>query len=131
VNILDENITRDQADLLRAWGVACRSLARDCGKAGLGDEDIIPFLLTLKRPCFLTRDEDFFQRHLLHARYCLAWFNVATDETAFFIRRFLRHPLFRTQEQRLGKVIRVHASGLEYWARGAARLTAVDWSELD
>ena len=41
--------------------------------------------------------------------------DVAFDEAAEFIRRFLRHTALRTQAQRMGSVVRVHHSGVGYW----------------
>jgi hypothetical protein len=127
VNVLDENVTRDQADLLRQWGIRFRSLSRDFRRQGMPDDNVLPFLLRLKQPTLLTRDGDFFERRLLHARYCLAWFEVDASQTAFLIRRFLRHPLFRTNAQRLGKVICIAPRGIEYWSKSAVRLTRVGW----
>jgi predicted nuclease of predicted toxin-antitoxin system len=76
VNVLDENITRDQADLLRGWGIRFRSISRDLANQGIGDDDIVPLLLRLKKPTLLTRDSDFFDRTLVHAAYALVWFDV-------------------------------------------------------
>ena len=131
MNILDENVPRDQADLLQQWGFRFRSIARDLGYQGIGDDDIRPLLLRLKRPTLLSRDSDFFLRDLVHARYCLTWFDVTVDETAFFIRRFLRHPRFRSSAQRLGKVVRVHSLNIQYWTRNAEKLIEVPWGSLD
>jgi hypothetical protein len=39
VNVLDENIPRDQADLLRQWGVRFRSNSRELGYQGIDDEN--------------------------------------------------------------------------------------------
>jgi hypothetical protein len=128
VNILDENVTRDQADLLTQWGIRFRSLSRDFGRQGIQDDNILPFLLRLKQPTLLTRDEDFFERRFLHARYCLAWFDMDAGQTAFFIRRFLSHPEFRTSAQRLGKVICIAPRGIEYWSKRADRRTHIKWS---
>ena len=127
MNILDENIPRDQADLLNFWGIRCRSLSRDLASQGIADDDILPLLLRLKNPTLLTRDEDFFQRHLVHAGYCLVYFQVGVAETAFFIRRFLRHPDFQTSQQRLGKIIRVHPAGIAFWERKSSRAVEVSW----
>src|SRR5207248_8531645 len=55
------------------------------------------------------------------------WLHVESEETAFFIRRFLRHPQFRTSAQRLGKVIRVQLRYLGFWTIGAERLVKLDW----
>jgi hypothetical protein len=117
VNVLDENITRDQADLLSRWGVRFRSISRDIGVQGLSDENIVPLLLRLKKPTLLTRDSDFFERSLAHSRYALVWMDVDRNETAFFVRRFLRDTRFRKASQRMGKVIRVHQHGIEFWSR--------------
>ena len=73
MNVLDENVTRDQADLLRQWGMRFRSISRDYLCQGMQDDDVVPFLLRLKRPTLLTRDGDFFERRLVHPRYCLVW----------------------------------------------------------
>jgi predicted nuclease of predicted toxin-antitoxin system len=126
VNVLDENITRDQADLLQKWGVRCRSISRDLGAQGISDENIIPLLLRLKKPTLLTRDLDFFDQRLVHSSYALVWFDVDRAETAFFVRRFLRDPRFCKSSQRLGKVIHVNAGGIEYWSK-AKKLIRLVW----
>ncbi len=128
MNLLDENVTRDQADLLTQWGIRFRSISRDLGCQGIQDDNIIPFLLRLKHPTFLTRDEDFFERRLLHSRYALVWFDVDAGQTAFFIRRFLSHPSFRTSAQRLGRIISVRPQGMAYWAKDSVELIPVQWA---
>ena len=90
-------------------------------------EEIIPLLHTLRRPTFLTRDGDFYDPQLRHPGYCLAYFDVALAEAAEYIRRFLRHPSFRTQSQRMGKVIRVSPRGLSYWRVGEVRDRNIEW----
>jgi len=49
------------------------------------------------------------------------------DEAAAFIRRFLRHAAFRTQAQRMGKVVRVHHSGVSYWQVNVKKARALSW----
>jgi hypothetical protein len=93
----------------------------------MDDDNIVPLLLRLQHPTLLTRDGDFFDRRLVHARYGLAWFQVEEGETAFYIRRFLAHPLFRTNRQRLGKVMRIHPRGIDFWAKNATELASVQW----
>jgi predicted nuclease of predicted toxin-antitoxin system len=127
VNVLDENIPRDQADLLRQWGVRFRTISHDLGYQGITDENIVPLLLRLKKPTLLTRDEDFWDRHLAHPRYAIVWIDVEVEETAFWIKRLLVHPLFRTTAQRLGKIVRVRPSGIEYWTKNAAVPSHLDW----
>jgi hypothetical protein len=48
------------------------------------DDEVIPFLLTLRHPTFFTLDWDYFERGLCHARCCLAYLDVGRDETAVF-----------------------------------------------
>ena len=127
MNVLDENVPRDQADLLRQWGVRFRSISRELGYQGIDDEDIRPLLLRLKKPTLLTRDEDFFRREFAHARYGLVWFDVAVEETAFFIRRFLNHPRFRANAQRLGCVVHVQPGHITYWTKNAEKLAEAAW----
>ena len=50
-----------------------------------------------------------------HARYSVVCLAVGQYEVAHLIRRFLRHPQFATQAQRLGHVIRVMDTGLVAW----------------
>jgi hypothetical protein len=91
------------------------------------DDNIVAFLLRLKQPTLLPRGADFFERRLLHPKYCLVWLEVDADQAAFFIRRFLSHPRFRTTAQRLGKVICVAPRGIEYWSMGLDRPTFLHW----
>ncbi len=127
MNVLDENVTRDQADLLQQWGIRFRSISRDFRCKGMQDDNIVPFFLRLKQPTLLTRDRDFFEHRLVHARYCLAWFDVDAGQTAFFIRRFLLHPRFRSSAQRLGKVICIAPRGIEYWLKNVHKPVRVRW----
>jgi len=53
------------------------------------DEEIMPFLLTLRRPTLYTRDLGFYSRALCHAQYSLVILAVGQYETAYFLRRLL------------------------------------------
>jgi len=55
------------------------------------------------------------------------YLDVAFDEIADFIRRFLRHAAFRTQAQRMGKVVRVYHSGVSYWQANVSKAHALSW----
>ena len=126
MNVLDENITRDQAEILELWGIRCQSLSRDLAAQGIADDNVIPLLLRLKRPTFLTRDADFYEGDLAHRNYALVWLDVDRSETAYFVRRFLKDKRFKMKSQRLGKVFRVHHNGVEYWAKGR-KFGEVQW----
>lgn len=116
MNVLDENIIIPERERLREWKIHFRSIGVETGRLGMKDrEDIIPLLHTLQRPTFFTRDHGFYHPALRHAGYCLVYLEVGADETAEYIRRFLRHRAFRSRAQRMGKVIRLHQTGISYW----------------
>src|SRR5437773_8821 len=57
VNVLDENILESQRQLLRGWRISVRQIGHELGRKGMQDQDeVIPFLLTLRRPTLFTRD---------------------------------------------------------------------------
>ena len=125
--LLDEQVREDQRGLLSGWGIHFRQIGREIAASGTQDADIIPWLHSLKRSTFFTHDRWFFQRRLCHTAYCLIWLDVKDIEAAGFIRRFLRHPEFLTHKDRLGRVIRLHHEGIEFWVRATSRSTKVAW----
>lgn len=128
MNVLDENIFEHHRQQLEAWNIHVRQVSVDIGRLGMDDlEEIIPLLHTLHRPTFFTRDKDFYHRWLHHPGYCLVYLDVAPDEAARFIRRFLRHRLFRTKTQRMGKVVRVHQGGVTIWQAGMGEEKEIAW----
>lgn len=127
MNILDENILIEERQRLHHWRVAVRHISYDLGRAGIQDDEIIPFLHQLRRPTFFTRDWDFYERHLCHARYCLVYLNVEKDEVASFVRRRLRHPQFNTEAKRMGTIIRCAHSGISYWRLRSQLEMRIGW----
>lgn len=116
MNVLDENIIIPERERLREWKVHFRSIGVEVGRLGMKDrEGIIPLLHTLLRPTLFTRDHGFYRPPLRHAGYCLVYLEVGADETAEYIRRFLRQRAFRSRAQRMGKVIRLRQTGISYW----------------
>ena len=111
--VLDENIPEDQRQLLRSWRVRVHQIGDEVGRKGMKDDQIIPLLLKLAAPTFITRDFDFWDSELCHDRYCLVELDLNPDETATFIRRVLRHRLSNTKAKRLGHVIRLDHLGME------------------
>src|SRR5688572_7222203 len=75
--VLDEQMRQDQRRILADWHIAFRQIGREVATAGFKDGQIIPFLLTLKRPTFFTHDQGFFKFRLCHPRYSLVWLNVS------------------------------------------------------
>ena len=127
MNILDENIRQDQGGLLQSWGIPTRQIGVDAGRKGMKDDEIIPFLHQLRDTTFFTRDLDFYNRNLCHARYCLVCLAVEKDEVAVFVRRFLRHPEFDTQAKRMSTVIRISRKGLWGWHLHTEKEMQLDW----
>lgn len=128
MNILDENIPANQRQILERWGVPVRQVGLNVGRPAMQDDEIISLLLEQRRPTFFTRDDDFHDRRLCHAKYCLAYLAVDKHEVATFVRRLLRHPACSTQARRMGSVIRVSSAGLSIWRLRASRKLVLAWA---
>jgi len=116
MNVLDENIIDSQRQQLLARGIRVKQIGYEIGRKSMKDRNgIIPLLHQQRRPTFFTRDADFYDPKLRHAGYCLVYLDVHENEAAEYIHRLLRHPTFRTQAQRMGKVIRVRPGRLNVW----------------
>ncbi len=127
MNILDENIPKNQRLSLERWGLRVKQVGVNVGRRGMQDDEIIPFLQRQRRSTFFTRDEGFFHRHLCHPRYCLVYLAVDKYETALFIRRLLKQEAFDTQAKRMGAVIRASSAGMSFWRLHAEREQQLDW----
>ncbi|HKQ38405.1 MAG TPA: hypothetical protein VJ063_10030 [Verrucomicrobiae bacterium] len=127
MNVLDEQVRTDQRNLLKKWRIHVRQIGKDIAPAGIQDELIIPFLLTLKRPTLFTEDQGFFNRTLVHRAYALIWLDVGDIEVAEYIRRFLRHRRFNTHSKRLGAVARVRHGAVHFWQYPIPRLQKEKW----
>ena len=125
--VLDENIRHDQGNQLRKWRIPFRLLIRDLARPGIQDPDVIPLLHNRKHSTLFTHDQDYFQRKWVHPAYCLVWLDVFDGDAALFIRRFLRNPAFNTHAKRMGKVVRVHSGGAQYWQFGENTLQSAKW----
>ena len=127
MNVLDENIPASQRQLLENWHLRPRQIGVNLGRRGWQDEDIIVFLQKLRRPTFFTRDADFYDRQLVHAKYALVFLAVERHEVAHFVRRLLRHPVLRTQAKRMGAVVRASSAGLSIWRLHEPMEMHLDW----
>ncbi|SRR5258705_9541860 len=127
MNILDENIPKPQRELLEGRRISVRQVGVNIGRKGLLDEEIIPLLHSLRQPTFFTRDSDFYERRFCHRKYCLVYMSVEKSEAALFVRRFLRHPDFKTRANRMGKVIRASRVGISFWRLHQTLEQHVDW----
>jgi hypothetical protein len=129
MNVLDENILESQRQLLLKWRVSFRQVGYEVGRKGMTDDEIIPFLLSLRQPTFFTIDRHFYRRNLCHARYGLVYLDVGQSEAAIFVRRLLHHREFDAHAKRMGTVIRASHTGLAVWRLHAEREDHFDWAD--
>ncbi len=127
MNVLDENIIDSQRRLLTNWRVSVRQIGYEVGRKGVKDQEIVPLLHQLDQPTFFTRDDDFYERKLCHAGYCLVLLDVRKEEVAFFVRRIIQQPLFNTKAKRMGKVIRASHVGLSFWRLHGEKEEQLSW----
>lgn len=94
------------------------------------DERVPALLRELTQPTFVTIDMGFWDRGLVHSRYCVLCFPLRNDEQErlpAFLRRLFNLPGFRTKAERMGKVARVSESHVEFWQAGDAYLHILAW----
>ena len=125
--ILDEHVPPSQRHLLRSWHIAVRQIGYDIGRKGMQDDEIIPFLRSLRRPTFFSLDFDFYKRDLCHPRYCLVYLSAKQYEAATFVRRLLHHPQFDTQLSRMGMVVRLSHADISIWRLQAQEPVTLKW----
>jgi hypothetical protein len=129
LNIFDENIIASQRAQLRKWRIRFNQIGTEIGRRGMRDlTEIVPLLHSLRRSTFFTHDLGFFDPLLCHRGYSLVCLDIKANESAIYIRRFLRHRGFRAENQRLGKVILARQRNLSFWEIGEQRLQRTSWS---
>ena len=106
MNVLDENVVESQRQLLRTWRIRARQIGHDIGRAGMQDEQIIPFLRRARPVTFFTRDLGFFDAKNLSRDYCIVCLAIGQHEAAVFVRSILRHATLNTEAKRMGKIVR-------------------------
>ena len=84
-------------------------------------DDGVPMLLQqANEPTFVTVNvDDFWLKINAHRRYCVVAVVLPQEQSRQIpglLRRLLRLAEFRTKAQRMGKVIRVRSSAIEYYA---------------
>ena len=128
MNILDENIIASQRAQLRKWRIRFNHIGTEIGRRGMKDlTEIVPLLHSLRRSTFFTHDLGFFDPLLCHKGYSLVCLDIKANESAIYIRRFLRHRGFRAEKQRLGKVILARQRNLSFWEIGNQELQRLGW----
>jgi hypothetical protein len=127
--IADENISEEEIWRLREAGIPVRLIA-DVAAKSITDENVFPVLHSLKQPTFFSKDKDFWKHRLVHADYCLVCLDIPEHEgkVAAYMRRFLAQPDFNTKNKRMGKVVRVHVRGMEFYVKHMRKPHPVAWS---
>lgn len=119
MNLLDYNITADQVELLVKARVHFRRIGFDVGRPEWDDQqELLRYLHRMRRITLFTRDLGFFRSEFCHPNYCIAVINFPAREAASAIRRFLRHPEFKTKALRCGKVVRLSPRVITWWQVG-------------
>lgn len=95
-------------------------------------DEAIPMLLrAARRPTFVTINvADFWQRVAPEARFCIVCVAVPHTralEVSILVRRLFAFTLFRTQNQRLGKMIRVSQRQVQYYTTADRTIQRLDW----
>lgn len=125
--LLDENIVEEQRAELRAWRSSIRQIGREIERKGHNDYEIISVLQRFRDVTFLTSDRDYYKPNLLHKKYCLVWFDVDQKLFSIYARMFLSHKYFKVRRNRIGKIIRVHLSGMNVITGKNAAKQFVPW----
>ena len=123
--LLDENITKDQRELLKKWRFRVKQVGIDFENKGIKDEQIITLLQQIKGVLFITRDIDFFKKEFCHINYCIVFLDVEKNEVAYYIRKFLTHPSFNNNYKRLGKIIKLNQTYIQYYVLKSEKLFTI------
>jgi hypothetical protein len=95
------------------------------------DDAITTLLQTTTRPTFVTINvDDFWLKAPTHKHYaiiCVDLPDVQVFELATWLRRCLRMPEFKAKTARMGKVIRLRPSRIEYYAADK-RIHTLAWN---
>lgn len=115
--ILDEQLNHDRAGKpLLSWITAKRLEDLHPGEV-IKDARIPQLLCEPKQPTFVTIDEGFWNRNLRHPKYCLLYFALRDDQQGQLpnlLRRLFRLKEFKTKSARMGKVVKVSSTSVEY-----------------
>lgn len=126
--ILDHNIIKEQAELLKRQRIHFQRIGVEIGLPSWDDQqEILRHLHNARQSTFFTRDKDFFLYRLCHSNYCLAFIDAPEDETAVFVRKFLRHSNFKTKAKRCGKVVRLSPRVVTWWEVGKPQRQSLIW----
>jgi hypothetical protein len=133
--LLDENVHQESlmASIAAWYRGQVRSITTLRPNTLIKDEAIPALLRSVRQPTFVTTNvTDFWRRIPAYAYYsvvCVAIPNERLHELSPLLQRLLRLPEFNTKARRMGKVIRVSPSQLQYYEQpGEAIIDVRTWS---
>ena len=122
-NILDANIDAPEAEQLRR-----RLKAKKIGlrflPAHASDEQIIGLSRSIyQRYVYITTQDckDFYVPRRCDKQYCIICLDVPDELVAITVRKIYRHPQFNTAAKRMGKVIKVTSTQINYFEVGESK----------
>lgn len=130
--VLDENIDRSRLiDQISLWYPGQVVSINTLRPRTLVKDDAIPMLLRLaQQPTFLTINvDDFWLKAEAKPNYCIVALPIRQEEflsTNDWLRRCLRMPEFSSKANRMGKVILLRPSHVEYYERDR-KIFRLDW----
>jgi hypothetical protein len=133
--LLDENVHQQSivASIAAWYRGQVRSLTTLRPNTVIKDEEIPTVLRRVRQPTFVTTNvADFWRRVPAHSQYiivCVALPSERLHELPPLLRQLLQLPEFNTKAKRMGKVIRVSPSQLQYYERLGNHITHIHtWS---
>jgi len=121
--VLDEQLALDQVLLpIRKWASIKRIDELRSGEV-IKDDRVASILQRIRHSTFLTIDGGFWKSHYCHHQYCIFYFSLRDDQQKQLpelLRKVCQLNEFKTKRARMGKVVKITKSKIEYWERGLA-----------
>ncbi len=113
--------------MLEARRIPARQIGFDWGKKGLQDDEIIIALRRLNKATLFTRDVGFYRPGVRHLAYCVVVMKIEQNQTAQFVRSFLKHPDFNSRAKRMGRIVRLSPAAIAAWKIHDEHETHIEW----
>lgn len=97
------------------------------------DDRIPEILAALDRPTFITIDQGFWGPRWRHPRYAILFFELQDRDQKLIpglLRALLRRSEFRARNDRMGKIVRVTPTKIEYWEWQSRVLHRLTWQGI-
>ncbi|NUM75783.1 hypothetical protein HUU40_15580 [candidate division KSB1 bacterium] len=119
--VIDEQLPFDRVVFpIRRWASAKRIDELRPAEV-IKDDRIGTLLQQIKQPTFITIDGGFWNSRYCHPDYCILYFALRDDQHAeipVLLRKCCQMDLFKTKKARMGKVVKISRSRIEYLERG-------------